>query len=300
MSQRMDYNAASPAGMKALGAVYAYVRQSGLPSRLIDLVFLRVSQINGCAYCIDMHSRDLLKAGLPVEHLVLLAAWPEARQHLRRAGKGSARVGGSRDTPRRPGCAGQRVRGGGRGVWREAARRPDDRDRPDERLQPNGDQLPCDAHGARRLITSAGTLHHVKDEGGLHENDSNHGGSGADRRKQFGAARGAVRSSRGSSAPICCGTISASRDVRSSRCASTSPPGCVAPKHSHPGEEIVYVIEGLLEYQLEGRPPVTLKAGEVLFIPAGTIHSAKNVGSGNAAELATYIVEKGKPLAVPG
>ena len=78
MSQRMDYNAASPAGMRALGAVHGYVRQSGLPSRLVDLVFLRVSQINGCAYCIDMHSRDLLKAGLPVEHLVLVAAWPDA------------------------------------------------------------------------------------------------------------------------------------------------------------------------------------------------------------------------------
>ena len=73
-------------------------------------------------------------------------------------------------------------------------------------------------------------------------------------------------------------------------------PGVLAPNHSHPGEEIVYVIEGLLEYQIEGRPPVTLRAGEVLFIPAGTIHSAKNVGSVNAAELATYIVEKGKPL----
>jgi quercetin dioxygenase-like cupin family protein len=73
-------------------------------------------------------------------------------------------------------------------------------------------------------------------------------------------------------------------------------PGVLAPNHSHPGEEIVYVIEGLLEYQLEGKSPVTLKAGEVLFIPAGTIHSAKNVGSINAAELATYIVEKGKPL----
>ena len=73
-------------------------------------------------------------------------------------------------------------------------------------------------------------------------------------------------------------------------------PGVVFPKHSHPGEEIVYVIEGLLEYEVEGKPPVTLKAGEVLFIPAGTIHAAKNVGSGNAAELATYIVEKGKPL----
>ena len=60
MSQRMNYNAVSPAGMKALGAVYGYVGQSGLPARLIDLVYLRVSQINGCAYCIDAHSRDLL------------------------------------------------------------------------------------------------------------------------------------------------------------------------------------------------------------------------------------------------
>jgi quercetin dioxygenase-like cupin family protein len=66
--------------------------------------------------------------------------------------------------------------------------------------------------------------------------------------------------------------------------------------HTHPGEEIAYVLEGSLEYQFDGKPPVTLKAGEALFIPAGTVHSAKNVGSGNAAELATYIVEKGKPL----
>ena len=78
MSQRMNYHAASPTGMKALGGVYGYVRQSGLPSRLIDLVFLRVSQINGCAYCIDSHSRDLLEGGLPVEHLVLVPAWHEA------------------------------------------------------------------------------------------------------------------------------------------------------------------------------------------------------------------------------
>jgi quercetin dioxygenase-like cupin family protein len=77
------------------------------------------------------------------------------------------------------------------------------------------------------------------------------------------------------------------------------PPGVVAPRHSHPGEEIIYVIEGSLEYQLDGKPPVTLKAGEVLFIPYGGIHAAKNVGSVNAAELATYIVEKGKPLSVP-
>jgi quercetin dioxygenase-like cupin family protein len=77
-------------------------------------------------------------------------------------------------------------------------------------------------------------------------------------------------------------------------------PGVAFPPHSHPGEEIAYVIEGLLEYQFEGKPPVTLKAGEALFIPAGTIHSAKNVGSVNAAELATYLVEKGKPLVAFG
>ena len=75
-------------------------------------------------------------------------------------------------------------------------------------------------------------------------------------------------------------------------------PGVAFGKHSHPGAEVAYVLEGTLEYQLEGQPPVTLKAGEALFIPAGTIHAAKNIGTGNAAELATYIVEKGKPLVV--
>ncbi|HEX8810608.1 MAG TPA: cupin domain-containing protein [Terracidiphilus sp.] len=73
-------------------------------------------------------------------------------------------------------------------------------------------------------------------------------------------------------------------------------PGKAAPKHRHPGEEIVYVLEGQMQYQLEGKPPVTLKAGDVLFIPAGVPHTAKNVGADNAAELATYVVEKGKPL----
>ena len=75
-------------------------------------------------------------------------------------------------------------------------------------------------------------------------------------------------------------------------------PGAAFGKHSHPGEEVIYVTEGTLEYQVEGKPPVTLKAGQVLFIPAGTIHSAKNVGTTKAAELATYIVEKGKQLVV--
>jgi quercetin dioxygenase-like cupin family protein len=78
------------------------------------------------------------------------------------------------------------------------------------------------------------------------------------------------------------------------------PPGAVAAKHSHPGEELVYVIEGALEYELDDQPPITVKAGEVLFIPYGTPHAVKNVGSGNATELATYIVEKSRPLAVQG
>jgi AhpD family alkylhydroperoxidase len=78
MTQRMNYAAAAPSGMKALGSVYSYVAQSGLPATLIELVYLRVSQINGCAYCIDMHSRDLLKAEVPVEKLVLVPASDEA------------------------------------------------------------------------------------------------------------------------------------------------------------------------------------------------------------------------------
>ncbi len=76
-------------------------------------------------------------------------------------------------------------------------------------------------------------------------------------------------------------------------------PGAFAPKHRHPGEEIAYVLEGALEYELDGQKPVTLKAGQSLFIPSGIAHSARNVGDGMASELATYIVEKGEPLVVP-
>src|SRR5215218_1341675 len=75
-------------------------------------------------------------------------------------------------------------------------------------------------------------------------------------------------------------------------------PGAKFPRHSHPGEEIIYVLTGSLEYQVGDDPPMTLKAGDVLFIPARTIHTAKNVGRVPGAELATYVVEKGKPLVV--
>ena len=77
-------------------------------------------------------------------------------------------------------------------------------------------------------------------------------------------------------------------------------PGVAAPRHSHPGEELAYVIEGVFLYELDGRAPITLKPGESLFIPAGTPHAVKNIGGGRALELATYIVEKGKPLLIPG
>jgi AhpD family alkylhydroperoxidase len=80
MSNRLDYTKASPEGYKALGGVYVAIQKSGLPAELVNLVYLRVSQINGCAYCIDMHSRDLLKSGLPVEKLVLVQAWRESRE----------------------------------------------------------------------------------------------------------------------------------------------------------------------------------------------------------------------------
>jgi AhpD family alkylhydroperoxidase len=78
MSTRIDYAKAAPDGYKALGAVYATLLKSDLPKQLVNLVYLRVSQINGCAFCMDMHSRDLLKAGLPVDKLVLVQAWRDA------------------------------------------------------------------------------------------------------------------------------------------------------------------------------------------------------------------------------
>lgn len=78
MSSRLNYVKASPDIYKTFGGVHASLQKSGLPKELIDLVYLRVSQINGCAYCIDMHSRDLLKAGLAVEKLVLVPVWHES------------------------------------------------------------------------------------------------------------------------------------------------------------------------------------------------------------------------------
>jgi quercetin dioxygenase-like cupin family protein len=72
-------------------------------------------------------------------------------------------------------------------------------------------------------------------------------------------------------------------------------PGQASPRHTHPGEEIIYVLEGTLEYEIDGKV-TRVKPGDVLFVPAGTPHLARNPGTGRGAELATYVVEKGKPL----
>ena len=78
MTKRLDYSQIAPAGVKAIGGVYGYVMQSGLSAVLVDLVYLRISQINNCAYCLDMHTRDLLKKGVRIEKLALVQAWAEA------------------------------------------------------------------------------------------------------------------------------------------------------------------------------------------------------------------------------
>lgn len=78
MTKRLDYSQIAPNGVKALGGVYGYVMQSGLSAEMVELVYLRISQINNCAYCLDMHTRDLVKKGVKIEKLALVQAWAEA------------------------------------------------------------------------------------------------------------------------------------------------------------------------------------------------------------------------------
>lgn len=80
--QRLAYESLAPEGVRRLGAVHAYVAGSGLDRTLIDLVYLRVSEINGCAFCIDTHSRDLLRTGVPIEKLARLVDWREAGERF--------------------------------------------------------------------------------------------------------------------------------------------------------------------------------------------------------------------------
>lgn len=78
MTKRIDYATISPDGYKAFAGVYSTLLKGSLPKQLVDVVYLRISQINGCAFCIDMHSRDLLKSGITVEKLVLVPVWRDA------------------------------------------------------------------------------------------------------------------------------------------------------------------------------------------------------------------------------
>jgi AhpD family alkylhydroperoxidase len=78
MINRIDYTKAAPDGYKAFGNVYGTLQKTSLPKQLVDLAYLRVSQLNGCAFCIDMHTRDLLQNDLPVSKLVLVPVWRDA------------------------------------------------------------------------------------------------------------------------------------------------------------------------------------------------------------------------------
>jgi quercetin dioxygenase-like cupin family protein len=76
-------------------------------------------------------------------------------------------------------------------------------------------------------------------------------------------------------------------------------PGGQSGRHTHPGEEVAYMLEGTIVLEVQGKPAVSKTAGEAFLIPAGTVHNAKNTGKTAAKVLGTYIVEKGKPLATP-
>lgn len=76
-------------------------------------------------------------------------------------------------------------------------------------------------------------------------------------------------------------------------------PGAVVPRHTHPGDEVGYILEGEMTIELDGKPSLKLKAGDSFFVPAGQVHMASNTSKATAAILSTYVVEKGKPLATP-
>lgn len=78
MARRLDYQSLASEGMQAFGAAYRYISQCGLPTEPIDLVYLRVSQINGCAYCMEMHSRGLMENNVPISKILLTSTWREA------------------------------------------------------------------------------------------------------------------------------------------------------------------------------------------------------------------------------
>ena len=77
MQQRMDYKKSAPNGYKAMSTLEQYVRSSGLEASLLELIKIRASQINGCAFCLDMHTKDARAAGETEQRLYTLSAWHE-------------------------------------------------------------------------------------------------------------------------------------------------------------------------------------------------------------------------------
>lgn len=80
---------------------------------------------------------------------------------------------------------------------------------------------------------------------------------------------------------------------------ATFAPGGVTPKHTHPGEEFLYLLEGRVRLEIDGQAPRDLQPGDAVIIPARTPHLARNLGPGPARIVSTYFLEKGRPLASP-
>jgi quercetin dioxygenase-like cupin family protein len=77
------------------------------------------------------------------------------------------------------------------------------------------------------------------------------------------------------------------------------PPGATSKRHSHPGEDFGYLIEGTIVLMVDGEPPVTVHAGEVFFTERGRIHNARNIGTTTARAVDTYVIDRGKPGITP-
>ena len=129
MSERINYNEVAPRGMKALAGVHVYASQSGLAPELLTAVYLRVSLINGCAYCIDMHSRELRELGVSNEKIALVPVWHEAGQLFDAREKAALAWAETVTRVSTTGCPRQRLRGRVGALRRKGTRGPDDRDR---------------------------------------------------------------------------------------------------------------------------------------------------------------------------
>ena len=142
MTQRLDYEAVAAEGVRALGGVHHYVAKSGLPPALIDMTYLRVSQINGCPYCIDMHTRDARKHGVTVEKLMLVSAWRDTGALFSSQERAALQWAEALTLVAQTAAPDADYQAAAGQFSEKGACRPDHRDRPDERLQPHCHRLP--------------------------------------------------------------------------------------------------------------------------------------------------------------